>query len=109
MSSCPLKQASVGILAVARQFSLVGEEGLAELLIWGSLAHIRPLRRRLRDGVCVKDPAGLQVRVLKALYLLYPLLEHKNVLCVMFHNSCLSLSFSLDLPPWQIAVFCLSE
>lgn len=62
-----------------------------------------------RDGVCVKDPAGLPVRVLEALYLLYPLLEHMNVLCVMFHNSCLSLSFSLDLPPWQTAVFCLSE
>lgn len=105
VSSCPLKQASVGILAVSCQFSLVGVESLAEPLIWGSLAHTRPQRW----CVCVKDPAGLPVRVLEALYLLYPLLEHMNVLCVMFHNSWLSLSFSLDLPLWQTAVFCLNE
>lgn len=39
-------------LGCGRQFSLVGEESLAELLIWGSLAHICPLRQCLRDGVC---------------------------------------------------------
>lgn len=95
-------------LGCGRQFSLLGEESLAELLIWGSLANIRPLRR-VCVMVCVKNPAGLPVRVLKALYLLHPLLKRMNVLCVMFHNSYLSLSFSLDLSLCQIAVFCLSE
>lgn len=47
VSSCPLKRLSVGILPVVCQFSLVGETR-AKLLIWRSLADIRPQRHRLR-------------------------------------------------------------